>query len=105
MASVSAPPLVALRNILVATDFSTCSQTALHAAAGLARQAKGKIFLAHVMPIEPLTPIPMDSGPAYGGIHIKDAGEQMKQILAAPELASIDHTMLLQYGDFWPALS
>ena len=47
MAVVSSPPLVSLQNILVATDFSACSQMALHCAAVLARQAKGSVCLAH----------------------------------------------------------
>jgi nucleotide-binding universal stress UspA family protein len=104
MAAVSSPPLVSLRNILVATDFSACSQTALHCAAALARQAKGKIFLAHVIPLEPMYPIPMDKGPGYGNIGVKDANTVMQQFLTAPELSEVEHATLVQHGDLWPAL-
>lgn len=104
MAAVSAPPLVVLRNILVATDFSACSQTALHAAAALAWQAKGKIFLAHVICPEPTYSIPLDKGPAYGEIAVKEAYRIMQQHTAAPELHGVEHATLVQHGDLWPAL-
>ena len=104
MAAVTAPPLVALKNILVATDFSPCSQIALHYAAALARQQKGKIFLAHVVPYEPLSPIPMDAAPAYTIPVARDPRFHLKQAVSTPEMAGIEHELLLQKGDFWPAL-
>jgi nucleotide-binding universal stress UspA family protein len=104
MAAVIAPPLVSLKNILVATDFSPCSHIALLYAAALARWQKGKIFLAHVVPYEPLSPIPMDSAPIYTLPAAKDPRFRMKQVVSAPELAGIEHEMLLEQGHFWPVL-
>ena len=104
MAGVSAPPLVSLKNILVATDFSPCSQIALHCAAVLARQAKGNVFLAHVLPFAPLSPIPMDSGPVFPVAVGSDPRFRMKQMVSSPELAGIESKTLLGQGDLWLVL-
>ena len=104
MAAVSSPPLVSLKNILVATDFSPCSQTALRCAAVLARQAKGNVFLAHVLPFAPLSPIPMDSGPVFPITVGGDPRFRMKQLVSSPEMAGIERETLLGQGDLWPVL-
>jgi nucleotide-binding universal stress UspA family protein len=104
MAAVTTPPLVSLKNILVATDFSPCSHIALLYAAALAGRQKGKIFLAHVVPYEPLSPIPMDSAPIFMLPAAKDPRFRMKQVVSAPELAGIEHEMLLEQGQFWSVL-
>ena len=104
MVGVSAPPVVSLQNILVATDFSPCSQIALHCAAVLARQAKGRVFLAHVLPCAPMSPIPMDAGPAFPVTIGQDPRFRMKQLVSAPEMAGIEHETLLGQGDLWLVL-
>jgi nucleotide-binding universal stress UspA family protein len=104
MAGVSAPPRVSLKNILVATDFSPCSQVALHCAAVLARQAKGNVFLAHVLPFAPMSPIPMDAGPVFPITAGGDPRFRMKQMVSSPELAGIERETLLGQGDLWLVL-
>jgi nucleotide-binding universal stress UspA family protein len=104
MAVVSSPPLVSLKNILVATDFSPCSQIALHCAAVLARQAKGTVFLAHVLPYAPMSPIPMDAGPVFPVEVGTDPRFRMKQMVSSPELAGIERETLLGQGDLWLVL-
>lgn len=104
MAVVSSPPLVSLQNILVATDFSACSQMALHCAAVLARQAKGNVFLAHVLPFAPMSPIPMDAGPVFPVTIAKDPRFRMKELVSSPEMAGIAHETLLGQGDLWLVL-
>ena len=102
MASVAAPPQTSLKTILVATDFSRCAEPALRFAAALAREEKGKIFLVHVLPPAPAYPIPLDFGPpsAEGG----EARSRMREALATPELAGVEHESLLEQGDLWPVL-
>jgi nucleotide-binding universal stress UspA family protein len=104
MAVVSSPPLVSLQNILVATDFSPCSQIALHCAAVLARQGKGNVFLAHVLPFAPMSPIPMDAGPVFPVAVAKDPRFRMKELVSSPELAGIARETLLGQGDLWLVL-
>ena len=104
MAGVSAPPLISLQDILVATDFSPCSRIALHCAAVLARQAKGTVFLAHVLPCAPMSPVPMDAGPVFPVTIAKNPRFRMKQLVSSPDMAGIGHETLLGQGDLWPVL-
>jgi nucleotide-binding universal stress UspA family protein len=50
MATLIAPARVAIKNILLATDFSSCSDTALPYAAGLARRYDSTLFVLNVVP-------------------------------------------------------
>jgi nucleotide-binding universal stress UspA family protein len=102
MATITAPPLVSLKTILVATDFSRCSEPALRYAAALARQEQGEIFLVHVLPPPPMYPVPLDVGPlsAEG----KDARMGMNEALATVEVTGIKHEALLEQGDLWAVL-
>lgn len=103
MATVTAPPQVSLKTILVATDFSRCAEPALLYAAALARQEKGKIYLAHVTPPAPFYPVPMDVGPLSAPA--ADARIRMHEALSSPELAGIEHEALLEQGELWPVLA
>ncbi len=49
MPVVDSKTQIALKNILFATDFSACSDTALHYAAALARRYGSKLHVTHVM--------------------------------------------------------
>jgi nucleotide-binding universal stress UspA family protein len=104
MAAVVTPPLVALKTILVATDFSPCSEKALLYAAALARQAKGKIIATHIIPFEPLLAVPMDRGPEPAVPVAKNPQFRIKQAISVPETSGIECETLLRQGDFWPAL-
>ncbi len=103
MPAASAPAAVSLKTILVATDFSACSQPALSYAAALARQENGKVFLVHVLAPAPAYPIPMDAGPlsAEG----EAARIRMKQALSTPDMTGIEHDALLEQGELWPVLA
>ena len=54
---------VALKNLLVATDFSEVSRHALEYAAVLARHSGARIHIAHVLPADPFLPIPLEPTP------------------------------------------
>jgi nucleotide-binding universal stress UspA family protein len=99
--AVIAPPLVTLQNILVATDFSQCSQIALHCAAILARHAKGSIFVAHVLPLDVMAPI---AGPVFPVTIHKDPRFRLKQLVSSPKMAGLKHETLLGQGDLWVVL-
>lgn len=51
---------ISLSNILVTTDFSEVSKTALPFAAALARQYEAKIIVAHALSPEPRLSVPLD---------------------------------------------
>ena len=61
-----------MRRILVPTDFSNCSEHALHYAANLARKLGARVVLLHV--IEPII-----AGDIYGFAEISDLNAELKR--------------------------
>ena len=102
MATVQAPALISLQKILVATDFSPCSQAALRCAAALAQQPKGKVLLAHVLEILPASAATTEPAPAV--LDAENSKVRMRDAVAAPEMAGIEHEELIAQGAFWPVL-
>ena len=49
---------VTLKNILVTTDFSACSEAAVKIAASLARQHQSQLILLHTIEFDPMLPNP-----------------------------------------------
>jgi nucleotide-binding universal stress UspA family protein len=96
---------IALNHILLATDFSEASKTALQYACNLARSYASKIFIMHVVPPElylasPLEPVPMDFD-----IFWSREKQNMADFAAAKALEEIPHENILQRGELWDAIS
>ncbi|MGH9602158.1 MAG: universal stress protein [Terriglobales bacterium] len=80
---------VAWENILVATDFSPFSETALRYAAALARRYNSTVHLAHVAPRESRT---------------LQASASMAKLLGAGHLKGVAHQALMGQGEVWEEL-
>lgn len=104
MEAVQVPQRISLATLLVATDFSSCSEIALRYACALARQQQGKIFLAHVIPAEPKYPMPAETVPPEPIWDASDARVRLERAGTSPELSGVDHETLIQQGEFWPEL-
>ena len=102
MAVSQAGTAIAIKNILVATDFSSSSQTGLEYAAILARQQHGKILLAHVLYAGPV--VPFEEAPPAGFPDVSSARLAMETLLAAPQFAGIEHELLFPHGEICGAL-
>ncbi len=102
MAVSQADIAIAIKNILVATDFSSCSQTALEYAAMLARQQQGRILLAHVVYAGPV--VPFEEAPPAGFPDVGSARREMEAVMAAPRFSGIEHELLFPRGDICGAL-
>lgn len=96
---------IAVRGILLATDFSPSSEAALLYASAIARRYGSRIYLAHVIPSDahPLVP------PELTSVLLKqaqrDAERQMAQVLISGRLRAIPHQVLLGQGGLWTVLS
>lgn len=101
MATVVARPRVALQNILVATDFSTCAQTALTYALGWARRYDGTLFTMNVLPhmpfVESAEPDP-EKAQAM-------ARQKLANMAASEPFRGIKHKEVIQEGEVGEALS
>jgi nucleotide-binding universal stress UspA family protein len=103
MNAVATRTRIALKNILLATDFSPAAEAALPYAIGLAKQYGAKVHGLHVR--FPATyPI---VGPEALPVVLEAAEEQAKfEAQQMHEmLASVPHGVTVVEGDLWPALS
>ncbi|MGZ4826475.1 MAG: universal stress protein [Terriglobales bacterium] len=93
MATVIAPPRVALQNILVATDFSPCAQSALQHALNLTLHYGGKLYTVNVLPH---TPFVEPDQPDPEAVR-RTTEKKMRDF--AKDLQKIQHTELIEEGE------
>ena len=104
MGALQTPVRISLKNILVATDFSFCSEMALHFAAIIARRHGARLFLAHVLPAEARPAIPIEPLPPELDTEHRRAESQIIELLRDPVLSGITCDTLLAHGAFWEVL-
>lgn len=104
MATAATLSRVAVSRIQVATDFSAQSRNALQYALSLARRYESKIFITHVIPsnlefqsVE--FPIPMHD------MLWREAESNLGDLERNPDLASVRHEIILDFGNPGKALS
>jgi nucleotide-binding universal stress UspA family protein len=101
MATVVAPTRIALQNILVATDFSACAQTALNYALALTRRSGGTLFTVNVLPHQPFVESAQPDPEK-----IRAVAEQMLAKVAGSEpFKGIQHKEFIRDGEVGKALS
>lgn len=101
------PPTIsatAIRNLLLATDFSPPSERALQQARVICGIANAKLHIVHVLPSGTASPESdfrvrqFDSGR-------KHAEDQIRQIENSGTLAGVEHDVVLERGEVWPVLA
>lgn len=101
MATVTAPTRITLQDILVATDFSGCAESAVKYALGMARRYGSTLHLVHVLPEMPFVES-TDPDPD----RIRRSAEQRLANMAASEaFRGIRHTETIQTGEVAQALA
>ena len=101
MAMVVAPTRIALQNILVATDFSACAQTALNYGLGLARRYGGTLFTVNVMPHMPFVESSQPDPEKVKGF----AQQKLANMTASEPFKGIKHKEFIQEGEVGDVLS
>ncbi len=96
---------VALRNILVATDFSSASDSALTTALGIARRYGSKVILAHVFRPEAYHSLAPEARQRALDEAWRDAQRQMTDQLIAGRLSGLANEVVVEQGDdLWSVL-
>ncbi len=91
-------------NILMATDFSTCSENALDYALAVARHYDSRIFLAHVLTPTMYQLLPPEAAAsAYEAVR-QGAEQALADILISGRLREVPHEVILEEGHLWAAL-
>ena len=96
---------ISLRNILVTTDFSHVSRTALPYATALARQYEAKIVVAHALSPEPHLSVPVDPLPVEDDPAWLEAEGKLAEFALGNSLGVRPAEMLLERGDVWNVIS
>jgi nucleotide-binding universal stress UspA family protein len=96
---------VAMRNILLATDFSQASEAALAHAARIARRYDAKMFVAHVIRPDVYQLVPPEAASVTLEQTRRYAEQQMAGLLISGRLRDIPHQVVVGTGELWPVLS
>jgi nucleotide-binding universal stress UspA family protein len=106
MQPLQAKAEVALRHILVATDFSAASGSALITALGIARRYGSKVILAHVFRPEAYHSLAPEARQRALDDAWRDAQRQMMDQLIAGRLSGVANEVVVETGDeIWPVLA
>ena len=89
---------ISFKNILLATDFSHASDNALAYAAAIASLHDGKLILAHAIPPEARTSVPLDPLPLSLDSDLQEAEVHMRQLTREKLLEPIDHDDVIERG-------
>ena len=95
MATVTAPIRITLQNILVATDFSGCAESAVKYALGMAHRYGSTLHLVHVMPEMPFVE---STDPDPGRIR-RGAEQKLAKLVASEAFRGIRHTETIEEGE------
>jgi nucleotide-binding universal stress UspA family protein len=105
MQATRANTRISLSKILVTTDFSQVSRTALPYAAALARQYEAKIVVAHAVASEPHLSVPLDPVPVEGDPAWLEEEAKLAEFALGNTQGIRPAEMLLQRGEVWSVIS
>ena len=101
MATVSAPTRIAIQNIMVATDFSACADSALKYAVGLANRYRSALYTVNVLPHTPF----VESADVEPEKIRRSAECKMAALAGSEPFKGITHTELIREGEVADVLS
>ena len=101
MATVSVPTRIAIQNIMVATDFSACADSALRYAVGLTNHYWSALYTVNVLPHTPF----VESGDVDPELVRHSAETRMADLAGSELFKGITHTELIREGEVAAVLS
>lgn len=97
------PSLIAIRNILFATDFSSSSERALPYALEFATRYSATLFVAHAVPPMPAV-VPVEPVPDQTEMLRKGAEREMERFVERAPLKEVPHQTLVMDGEVWDVI-
>ena len=96
--------VVSFKQILLATDFSEVSQTALAFATAIAKLHSSKLNVVHVLAPEPRAFIAMEPMPVAEQDQRERAQLAMNKFESTVSLVNVEHEEIVAHGEVWAAL-
>jgi nucleotide-binding universal stress UspA family protein len=93
---------VRFQNLLLATDFSPSSRSALLYSLALARRWKAHVYVAHV--VSPTAMFGQEASQRAMNDAWRDANTEITNQLIAGRLQGVDHHVVIRQGDVWDEL-
>lgn len=97
-ASVLAAPKLELKHILVTTDFSDCSRSALKQAAAIAQLHSSDLLVLHIAEPEPILYAGLESHSWDREVVVDKAKQEMRALEREESLANVRHEFLAETG-------
>ena len=104
MSTVAAPVNIAVKSVLLATDFSKASEKPLRHALAIARHYGAKFYLAHVVSALGFTLTGPDVVIAVTDAAWRDARQLEEDLVQRGALAGLRHEVIIRQGDVWEQL-
>jgi nucleotide-binding universal stress UspA family protein len=104
MPTVQASPRLAFSHILLPTDFTSASSTAVAYARAFASDYGSRIFVTHAVTPNPPVFMPMEPVPVAMDTDWSDAQVALNQFLSQEALKDTLHEGILERGDLWNVL-
>jgi nucleotide-binding universal stress UspA family protein len=104
MSTVAAPVNIAVKSVLLATDFSKASEKPLRHALAIARHYGAKFYLAHVVSALGFTLTGPDAVIAVTDAAWRDARQLEDDLVQRGALAGLRHEVIIRQGDVWEQL-
>jgi nucleotide-binding universal stress UspA family protein len=96
--------MLEVKNILFATDFSSCSQAAVPYARAIAERYGATVHMVHVLTPEPTIELPLDRFPDLDA-DLDAARSSMKTLLACKPFGKAAYTATVERGRLWDVLA
>jgi nucleotide-binding universal stress UspA family protein len=105
MKLMDAKTRVALRNILMAIDFSPSSEAALGYAVAIARRYGSRIYMTHIIRPDVYQLVSPEAMETVLDQARQYAEQQMAKVLVSGRVRGVPHQVLLGHGELWTVFS
>ncbi len=102
--AMSPEKLVNLRNILLATDFSSYSDRALSYALSITRRYQSKLYIAHIIETSVMGLVPPEAVEPTLRMLRQTAESSMRKWAVSRKLRGVPFEKLIEEGPIWPTL-
>ncbi len=96
--------MVQIKKIMVATDFSPCSDRALEYALSVARRYNSQIYLTHILALDPYAMVTPEIAMASIERLRQNAARHFTEMQKSERLERVPYEVVIEEGPLWPTM-